>query len=260
MTAVRQTRLFILLIGLLVAATPAAAAEPPRWETLALGQGVEMDLRVFPADGDTVVLGLPCDQGTGSAESRAAERLAEAGVEVWMADLLGAHFLPVAPSSMRKLEAAEVARVIQYVRNRTGDKHLYLVSGGYGAVPALRGARAWQDQGHGPPAGAILFFPYLYAEEPEPGRKPPYLPVVRETDLPVMVLQPALSSGRLWLERLQANLEAGGSRVQTRLLPGVRPFFYTSRDVNRAEIEMRERLHELVLESIETLRNREAEE
>ncbi len=228
-------------------------------ESVTLGADVEMDLRYFSASGDTLILGFPCDQGMGHAEAEAGEVLAGRGIEVWLADLLGAHFLPIAPSSMRSLEGGEVANLIGHAIDKTG-KRIVLTASGYGAIPALRGANIWHAQ-HPQDShllGAILFFPILSAHNPEPGKPLEYLDVVQQTNLPIVIMQPGNSPNRFWVKSLKQALETGGSRVHVEILPGVRSRFYArDGDATPAEIAMTQRLPELVESAMNRLKSLE---
>lgn len=244
-----------------LAASPALAADTAQHRTAALSGDVEVDLRIYPGSGETVVLGFPCDQGTGTADEHAAVRLAKAGVEVWLADLLSAHFLPIAPSSMRQLGGAEVAQLIEMVHRETG-KRVILLASGYGSIPALRGARDWQAKA---PAeartalvGAVLLFPKLYAEEPQPGRATRYLPVVGQTRMHIDIVQPQQAPDRFWINRLSQELANGGSQVSTHILPGVRNFFYSRPSPNPAEIAAGERLDRIILGAVRRLQQTES--
>lgn len=225
-----------------------------RHDSVMLTDELEMDLRYFSAEGDTMLLGFPCDQGTGHAEAAAGEVLSARGIEVWLADLLGAHFLPIAPSSMRSLEGEEVAQLIAHAVSRN-DKRIVLTASGYGAVPALRGAKIWREQHPDDTrlAGAILFFPILAAHEPEPGKPIEYLEVVHDTRLPVVIMQPGNSPTRFWVKKLQKTLESGGSHVHVEILPDVRTNFYSRPDATPAENAMARRLPELVEHALEKL-------
>lgn len=241
----------LLLLSIL---TTTAIAEV-RHDTVTLSADVDMDLRYFSATGDTLILGFPCDQGMGSAEAKAGEILATRGTEVWLADLLGAHFLPIAPSSMRSLKGNEVSNLIDHAVNKTG-KRIVLTASGYGAIPALRGARIWQQQhpGDNHLLGAILFFPMLSAHNPQPGKPLQYLKIVQQTKLPIVIMQPGNSPMRFWVNTLKKTLEEGGSRVQVKLLPGVRGRFYArDSDATTAERAMTQRLPELVENALNTL-------
>lgn len=250
-------QLFAIILLCLSLFTPALHAEAEH-DTVKLTQDLEMDLRYFPAGGTSMLLGFPCDQGTGRAEAAAGEVLAGRGIEVWLADLLGAHFLPIAPSSMRSLKGEEVAHLIAYVVARN-DKRIVLTASGYGAIPALRGARIWHQQHPDDKrlAGAILFFPMLTAHEPEPGKPLQYLEVVHETRLPIVIMQPDNTPTRFWVRKLKQTLEQGGSRVHVEILPGVRPRFYSRPDATPAENAMAQRLPELVEQALVKLRTLE---
>lgn len=240
--------------------TPLLHAEA-RHDSLMLTDDLEMELRYFPASGDTRLLGFPCDQGMGSAEQKAGEILSNRGIEVWLADLLGAHFLPIAPSSMRSLKGDEVAHLIDYAAKQD-NKRIVLTASGYGAIPALRGARTWQqlhpEDRH--LAGAILFFPMLTAHEPKPGQVLEYLDIVHQTNLPIVIMQPANTPTRFWVRKLKKTLQRGGSRVHVELLPNVRPFFYSRTDATAAEVALAQRLPELVEQALDKLRNLENKE
>ncbi|HEY9148500.1 MAG TPA: hypothetical protein VIQ22_05775 [Gammaproteobacteria bacterium] len=237
---------------------PAATLAEADTSTVMLGDDVEMDLRSFSADGDTLLLGFPCDQGAGRAEAAAGEVLSQRGIEVWMADLLGAHFLPIAPSSMRSLEGGEVADLISHAAEQ-GDKRIFLIASGYGAIPALRGAQIWQREHPDSDrlGGALLFYPMLTAHNPEPGKPLEYLDVVHDTRLPLVILQPTNTPARFWVNRLKKTLEQGGSTVHIELLPDVRGNFYARADATDAERAMAQRLPELIEQALETLRTME---
>jgi hypothetical protein len=240
---------------LLFATLSTAVLAEAQHDSVMLSTDVEMDLRYFTAEGNTMLLGFPCDQGMGHAEAQSGQVLAERGIEVWLADLLGAHFLPIAPSSMRSLEGDEVANLIDHAVT-TNDKRIILTASGYGAIPALRGARIWQQQ-HPEDRhllGAILFFPILSAHNPQPGKPLEYLEIVHQTSLPIVIMQPGNSPNRFWIKTLQKALQQGGSRVKVEILPDVRSRFYSrDKDATPAEIAMTQRLPELVESAIKTL-------
>lgn len=243
-----------LILSLLLLLGQSAAAEQERSVVLDEEAGVEMDLRIFPANGELLMLGFPCDQGTGSVEAEAAAALSTRGLEVWLADMLGAHFLPVAPSSMRSLQGEEVATLIDQAV-RESDKPILLSASGYGAIPLLRGARSWQQRHPDSRRlrGAILLFPMLGAETPEPGKPMEYLPIVAENRLPLVILQPANTPGRFWVNKLKQSLASHGAAVHVEILPKVRGFFYTRRDATADEVAMTRRLPELFEQAIHTL-------
>lgn len=250
--------LLALAIFSLALFSPALHAEAEH-DYVMLSDDLEMDLRYFSAAGETLLLGFPCDLGAGQAEEAAGEVLSQRGIEVWLADLLGAHFLPIAPSSMRSLEGHEVANLIAHAAAHR-DKRIVLIASGYGAIPALRGARLWQQQHPDDRrlAGAILFYPILTAHKPEPGKPLEYLPVVHETRLPLVIMQPSNTPTRFWIKKLQRALEKGGSRVHLEILPNVRNHFYSRPSPTEAEKAMTRRLPELVEQALDKLHTMES--
>jgi hypothetical protein len=237
-----------------LALLPPALYAETQHDTVMLTDELEMDLRYFSADGDTLLLGFPCDQGMGQVEAASGEVLSKRGIEVWLADLLGAHFLPIAPSSMRSLQGEEVVSLIDYA-TRQNRKRIVLTASGYGAIPALRGARLWRQRHPDDHrlVGAILFFPMLTAHDPKPGKPLQYLEVVHDTRLPIVIMQPTNTPTRFWVKKLQKTLEQGGSQVHVELLPAVRTRFYSRPDATPAELAMARRLPELVEQALARL-------
>jgi hypothetical protein len=223
---------------------------------LALSTGTEVSLRDFPARGNTLLLWFVCDEGHGSSEARTAQELASRGYETWFPDMLEAHFLPPLPSSLKQLPPEEITEVIARAIEQSGKK-IVLVTSGHGAGPILKGARAWQDQA--PPAtrkalaGAILFYPDLYAVPPSPGVEPQYDPIVAQTTLPLFIYQGQLSPGRWWLEHLKVAFSRGGAKVSSRVLPKVRGHFYVRPDATEEERAMTGKLPDLIQDALKTL-------
>ncbi|MBS4099499.1 MAG: hypothetical protein KGZ83_22065 [Sulfuricella sp.] len=224
---------------------------------LRLEDGTEIPLRVYPAHGDALLLWLACDEGHGTREARTAAKLAEKGIEVWLPDYLGGHFLPVAPSSMAQISGDEVAALIDLAQENTG-KRFFMISAGRGALPTLLGVHTWQERHPDRPAplGVILFYPELYADTPEAGAEVQYHEVVGKTHVPIFVYQGERSPGRWWLGHLRDALSAGGSPVESEILPKVRGYFYVRQDPSPPEEALAQRLPELIrkaMTSIESL-------
>lgn len=243
-------RLLLVLLFVIVATPLRGEVETT---TITLNDDTEVDIRKYSADGEILLLGFPCDQGTGLNEAEVSEQMAKMGIEVWMADLLSAHFLSRTPSSIRSLDGNNVHQLISLVA-RESDKTIVLITSGFGSVPVLRGARHWrlqhQESGRDPLHGAILFYPFLNAGEPEPGKLPEYLPVVSDTALNVTIFQPELSPNRFALKRLTATLEKGGSQVENTLLPGVRNNFYRLKNPTPEEQVMTYKIPRMVTDAI----------
>lgn len=241
-------------LGLLLSLCLAGAWAAPA--SLRLANGTEVSLRTFPGEGSTLMLGFPCDEGLGVQETRASKTLAKLGLEAWLPDMLGAHFLPVAPSSIEQLPPLEIAEVIDQTVRLSGKK-VVLVTTGRGALPVLQGARMWQDQAapqmKAALVGAILFSPELYSVKPAPGVEARYHNIVSMTSMPVFIYQGQRSPGRWWLEHLKVEFARGGSKVASKVLPGVRGYFYAVPEPTDEEKAMTERLPELILDALKQL-------
>ena len=241
-----------LLAFLLLPAAYAAPA-PAATQTLPLPGGTELALRVYPAKGNTLLLWLPSESGIVAADHKAAEAIARSGVEVWLPDLHAAYFLPIVPSSLQQIPAADVSRVIALAQQR--GKAVYLVSGGSGAALALQGA-ALQTKSNNPLRGAVLLSPNLFTRTPQPGEEAKYLPIASRTRLPIFILQPGYSPWKWRVEELQSRLQHGGSTVRIKSLPGIRDRFYYREDASPTERAWAARVPELVLNALKTLKEK----
>ena len=220
----------LLLTLLLGMAMQARASEILGIET----DYAELEVRVFPADGDTLLLGFPCDEGSSVAEEKTAAALAEDGIEVWMPDLLTAYMLPRVQSSLAEIPDEALLALLEPAL-ATGKK-VYLIASGPDTVLMLRAAHLWQEQEEvAPLAGGILLFPRLFAETPEPGSMPKYVAAVGQTQLPLFLMEGERTPNRWGLDHLVQALQQGGSPVIVKLVPGVRGYFFKRADANRSE-------------------------
>lgn len=249
-------RLCFHAVSMLLASTlSAVSAWAMDVSSFRLPDGTDVSLRQFPASGNTLLLWFACDEGQGTAESKAAAELAKRGITTWLPDMLGAHFLPMGPSSMDSLPAEEIAAVIEHARQ--SNKRLYLVTAGRASLPVLRGLAAWQKQAapetRDAIQGILLFYPELYAGTPVPGTEARYEPVVGETRARIVILQGERSPGRWWLRHLKHALEQAGSTVHTALLPGVRGYFFIREEQTPEEIATAARLPDIVQDALQQL-------
>lgn len=221
-------------------------------EPLLLANGAEIPVERLAGSGNanTRVLWLPSERGLSTQELAVARALARRGQPVWAADLHTAYFLPVGRSSLDQVPVADVVALIEAAGR--GMERVVLFSSGRGAALALEAAREWQlaHPGDSRLAGALLLYPNLQAGLPEPGRPPRYRPIVSATNLPLFLLQPALSARRWYLPALAEGLATGGSSVYQRLLPEVSDDFLTRRERSPAEGEMIARLPELLRDGL----------
>lgn len=196
--------------------------------TVDLPGGDSVDIRDYKADGDTLLIGFACDEGTGQAEMNTAELLSDSDIEIWMPDLLGAHFLPKLKSSLLEIPAEDVVTIIDAAISQS-KKRVYLISSGQASGVLLRGLVEWEKL-HATDGsmlgGVILLYPRLAAKPPEPGKDPVYIDAVGKTRAPIAILEGSKTPNSWALPALKEKMEAGGSLVITTLIPGVRGFFY----------------------------------
>lgn len=219
--------------------------------------GAEIHSARYVAQGKTLAVFLTGEFGWSEYEHRAGEHLAGQGIETWVADVMGAYFLPQGMSNVRKLPDADLIAWLAQVQKLSGKREIVLIATAHMAQPALRLARLWQTQyaKRAKLRGAVLLFPLLY-EAVEPGREPEYDPVVRQARLDIAYLQPQSSAGYWWRERLKAALESSGSRVRLTVLPGLRDGYYRRGDATPEELAEGGRLGELLYGQIDALRRK----
>lgn len=193
----------------------------------------DIEVRVFPAEGDVLLLGFPCDEGKSIAEEKTANSLAEDGVEVWMPDMLSGFMLPKVRSSLAEIPTETIVAIISEA-HKTGKK-VYLIASGPDTELILRAASQWEADNENTLDGAILMFPRLFKDKPVPGEKPEYVDVVGKTRLPIMLLEGERTPNRWGLNTLSHELENSGSTVISKVIPKVRGYFFKRQDANRSE-------------------------
>ncbi|MBT8118894.1 MAG: hypothetical protein KJN89_04175 [Gammaproteobacteria bacterium] len=196
-------------------------------------EDADIEVRVFPAEGNVLLLGFPCDEGKSIAEERTAQSLSEDGVEVWMPDMLGGFMLPKVRSSLADIPTETITAIIAEAL-KTGKK-VYLIASGPDTELVLRAASQWEAEDHEPVAGAILMFPRLYKDTPVPGEVPEYVDAVGKTQLPIMLLEGGRTPNRWGLNTLSNELQKSGSDVTSKVIPKVRGYFFKRQDANRSE-------------------------
>ncbi|MDR9435616.1 MAG: TlpA disulfide reductase family protein [Thiohalophilus sp.] len=218
-----RVKLFVLLLLL----TPgyALAGEPPRMTVDVENQ--ELELRHYPAEGDTLALWFPPGYGFVERHDQVARALQKHGIESWQVDLLENLFLPRGSASIRQIDPVLIARLIEQAQQQTG-KPVVLITNSYGAIIALRGMRAWQQQhpGDNRLIGAVMFSPNAYQGIPSLGLPPQYVPETYASNMPLMILQSARNGNRSQLKDLLGALRTGGSPVFVQLMPGATSLFY----------------------------------
>lgn len=194
----------------------------------------EIDVRIFEGDGDQLLLGFACDQGSSMAEEQTAQALAMDGIEVWMPDMLSAYMLPKLRSSLSEIPTNGLEKIIETAM-KTGKK-VYMAASGPDTELILRVAVEWEAKHKDKPlGGALLMFPRLNKGKPVPGKPPVYQDSVGKTQLPIMVLEGERTPNRWGLAHLTHSLKKNGSTIYAKVIPGVRGYFFKREDPNASE-------------------------
>ncbi|RKZ70389.1 MAG: hypothetical protein DRQ44_00790 [Gammaproteobacteria bacterium] len=223
----------LISLTLLVLASPVQAKEILTIET----DEADIEVRIFPAEGNVLLLGFPCDEGKSIAEEKTAISLAEDGIEVWMPDMLSGFMLPKVRSSLAGISTDTLTAIIDEAI-KTGKK-VYLIASGPDTALVLRAASQWEAVGKNSEnkqlAGAVLMFPRLFKATPVPGKIPEYIDAVGKTRLPIMLLEGGRTPNRWGINTLSQELQNSGSKVTAKVIPKVRGYFFKRQDANRSE-------------------------
>lgn len=210
-----------------------------------LADGTELSYYHYSAKGQQVFIWLAPEAGLQIAEKMTAKKLASNGIEVWYPDLFETNFLPIATSSVEQFPTNQVKALITAAN--TG-KDIYLVTSGRGVIPVLRGLRQWQQDEPASTAvkGLILLSPKFFVETPDPGQAAEIMPIVRATNIPIYLFQPAQSPWRWKLDKTLPALQQGGSKIFTQIIPNVRDRFYYRPDATPQEYQVASQLPQLL--------------
>ncbi len=163
-----------------------------------------------------------------------AAALAAQGASVWQVDLLDALMLERTAEAIRNMDGGPVASLLEAaVQAESGQRRrsIVLVASDRMAVPLLKGLREWQlrtpsaARGQAAVAGGVLFFPNLYRGTPVAGEEPELMDIVGATNMPVMIMQPALGANRQRLPALLDTFHTAGSPAYSWLVEDVRDYY-----------------------------------
>jgi len=180
---------------------------------------------------------------TKRADSLATE-LANKGASVWQVDLLDGLMLERTAEAIRNMDGGPVASLLETAVSN-GRRPIVLVASDRMAVPLLKGLREWQLRVQSGKtgktadlravAGGVVFFPNLYRGTPVAGEDPELMEIVAATNMPLMIMQPALGSNRTRLPSLLKTLHAAGSSAYSWLVPEVRDYYLLQTEKPRSE-------------------------
>jgi len=196
--------------------------------SVTLSQGLELDVAQYSANGSDLLLFVYPTSGKGITRHHEimAQEFANANMEVWLADITDALFLPHSSSTMRKMSGKYLAELVMKAHEKTG-KNIYIAGNSYAAIPVLRGAYRWQK---GKPEtsylkSAILFTPKLYKTLPPVGQDPNYIPIVSATSIPLVIFQGSKHGNKWQLPNLLEALRASNSEIYIEMMPEIGSLF-----------------------------------
>ena len=208
----------------------------------------------YPAQGKHLVLWLSSGFETSEVETSIAQRLSQAGVEVWYVDLVNNLFLTRDVKTMRSFRGEYVAELIVLAHQKTG-KRVTIIGRAYGAIPALYGAHKWQTlekQTSDYLNGAILFSPELIQTVPALGQTPEFMPIVSASSLPIMIFQSGKRGNRWQLTELVSELHKNNPNVFVKIYKDVTSVF-SDKDTSLETIQVRQGLVHEMINSIQLL-------
>lgn len=235
--------------------TPALASEQ---FNVPVTQGDEVPIEKFAAAGDNLIIWTPSDFGIQPPQSTLAQKVADLGIEVWIADLHATYFIAAGSRSSDKFRSTDVVKLIDYAHKK-GKKNIFLMSTGRATRIILQAAHDWQKSNtfSSNIRGLILFHPNLYAARPELQKEATYVSIAKSTNLPLYIFQPVLSTTHMRLPELQQTLKQGGAQVFIQPLRGVIDGFHLRPDdhLGDADITARKKLPEAIRLAVTLLKS-----
>ena len=210
---------------ILIFSSPAHAQ--PRYFETEISDQISVEIKQHPSTGQSVIVWIAPDFGFRDSHHKMAAILAESNLEVWMIDMNETLFLSRGSKAMREIDGKYIADLINSAATKTSKK-VILMSGFYGAIPVLEGARYWQMNNIGKDylQAAILFSPSLYLGVPKLGDDPQFLPIVKKTNIPIIIFQGAANASRWQVGNLVSRLHSAGSAAYLTLMPNIASLFY----------------------------------
>jgi len=206
-------------------ASPGAASQADM--LVETSRGELLEVRVFGEGGQgPLFIWLSNQYGELARPNEIAAELAAQGAVVWQVDLLASMLLGRTSEAIRSIDGDPVAALLEAAVRGT-QRPIVVVALDRMAAPALRGLRTWQeaDGDVSGIAGAVLFFPNLYRGTPIAGEEPELLGIVGATNMPVLIVQPALGTNRMRLDALVDGFRQAGSSAYASIVSDVRDYY-----------------------------------
>ena len=215
--------------------------------TLEIDDDIEIEILKIGPPAHVSIIWFACNQGDETAEFKTARKLISKGYQVYFPDMLSAHFLSPTPSNIAQVPTDEISKVIQHIMRETDSSQIYLIGGARAAVPVLKGLSDIKIKSEDKRLkGALLITPRINTKTPEPGAEPVYITEAGLSTHPLLILEGERTPNRWGLPHLIETLSKSGSKVQSDLIKGVRGFFYLRSEKTPEEIEMTNKLDQII--------------
>ncbi len=214
---------------------------------LPLADESELEVQLYPATGNELVIILPSGHGITTGLKSLALQLQRSGVESWIADPFTSWLLPELDSSLNSIPHDAYAELINHAQ-KTGKK-IYLLANDKAAKVLLNAAHQWQLKFKGLISGVVLISPDLYMQTPAAGSEARLMPIAYASNLPVFMIVPSMSTLALRVNETVAALQQGGSDVFVQRLNDVRNRFFFREDASNKEVKTAASLSQYVMQS-----------
>lgn len=213
----------VLLVTVLFSGSAHAKSRP---QTIEILDSDEVTFEVYGKNANQRILWIGPNYGIQERHKQTAERLAKAGMEVWLVNLAESLFMPTGAGSMRNIPGDVIADLLERLSSK-GKYKVLVISSGYGGIPVLRGIHTWQNrkEKHARLTGVILFSPYFYTHVPTLGMAPTFVNIVKATNIPIYIFQEEKNANRGHLPKMLAALQENAP-VYTEILKGTTFIFY----------------------------------
>ena len=221
---------------------------------LLLSEDAAVSIMQFGDDGDRV-LWIPSEYGINKDKHYdLLNSLASLKHEVWLAEIHESYFIPSGRSSYTKIPVDDIATLIEKSLPE-GQRKLFIVSTGRGAVLSLLAINSWQARTGGTKnfGGIIMIHPNFQADTPAPGTAMKYLPAVDSAQLPIFIIQPEKSNKYWYLDGLVNRLTDSGSRVFTQIIEQASDGYHARPDTSEAEKQLAKKLPGLISSATQLL-------
>lgn len=226
------------------------------------------DLEIDVSDDDSIsishhiavstrlLIWLPSEKGISDGSISVANDIADLGINVWMTDLHASLMLPPGSRSLELIPLDYLVRLIDLAQTG-GFRQIYFVAAGRGVQLALNTIYQYStlNPESGLLKGSIFFHPNIFIPVSLPGEVAEFVEGSDSSHLPLYLIQAQFSTKYAYTQQIRDQLELGGSRVFTHIIPEVGADFAFSPEqgLSEASLDARRRLPGIMLNAIRLL-------